>query len=247
MDWIMYLLLGIVAGFIAGLLGIGGGIVVVPGLIAVFKTQHLFTPEHRMHAASATSLAAMIFTAFSSACSYQRRNCLVWPIVKRVVPGLCLGLLLGAWLTSFLTNDFLQQLFALFLCCMAFSLVFDQQRALPSVSPSSYWVSVAGIFVGLLTTLFGVGGGVLLVPLFLALSLTMHQASGTSSLCGVVVATIGSVLLSRYVYWPAALTIGLGSVFCAPLGARLAFMLPIKVLKRCFAVILLFSAWNLVY
>jgi uncharacterized membrane protein YfcA len=245
MEWMGYLLLGAIAGLLAGLLGVGGGTVVVPGLLMIFHLTDYFPQEQHMHVAVATSLATMIMTSMSSAFAYSRRNLLVWPVFWRILPGLLVGLCFGFMLNHELNSHLTQSLFAGFLLLVAVQLMWDKPLILPAQLHPMAWLSLLGLCVGILTLLFGVGGGMLLVPLFLALSLSMHQAAGTSSLCGIFVASIGTALLFHSVYWPAACTLAISSVLSAPLGARLGIILSPRILKRCFSMILILSAWNL--
>ncbi|OYV56565.1 MAG: hypothetical protein B7X00_00185 [Legionella sp. 21-45-4] len=266
LDWMIYLLTGVFTGLFAGLLGVGGGVIAVPILILDFQYHHLFANDYIMHAAAATSLAAMILTSGSSALAYQRRGALMWPIFWRVFPGLVIGLALGVVVTKYLDNALLVDLFAIFLVIIALDLMlYPKGRIQSSRQPrklSFRTMFATSLVVGVLTMCFGIGGGVLLVPLFLFMGLSMHQASGTSSLCGVLVALTGTVLMTLlglwdesnqiypwgtvgYVYWPAAFCLAMTSVISAPLGTQLSFNLSTVTLKRLFALLLMISVWNL--
>lgn len=269
LDILIYLAIGVGAGLLSGLLGIGGGIIVVPALLMVFQHHTLFSYIDRMHIAVGTSLATMIVTALSSTLAYQRHKAIVWPVFWRMIPGLAIGMLLGSIVTKQLVPTVLIQLFSIFLVINAIHLLINAQLTANIAAAKSTRVSsvrhhsailIASLLVGVLSALFGIGGGILLVPLFLMLGLTMRQSSGTSSICGMVAAIIGTLLVSTtklnsehiypltsgYIYWPAAIPIAISSLCLAQLGARLSFRLPIPALKRLFAIILLLSAWNLV-
>lgn len=268
MDFIIFLAIGIAAGLLSGLLGIGGGIIVVPTLLMLFHHNQHFHDTDMMHIAVGTSLATMILTALSSTIAYQRHQAIIWPVFWRMLPGLCLGLVAGSTLTKQLVSTVLVNLFSAILTITAIQLIFSahqQAKTIPRPiischsSREQLLIFIGSLIVGILSSLFGIGGGILLVPLFLMLGLTMRQSSGTSSICGMITAIIGTLLLSRntlnsqylyphtigYIYWPAALTIAIGSVCMAPFGTSLAFKLPIPALKRLFSIILLLSAWNL--
>ncbi|PJD94091.1 MAG: hypothetical protein CK424_00610 [Legionella sp.] len=270
LDIIYYFILGIVSGLLSGLLGIGGGIVVVPALGAILHHHPLFQEAHLMHICVGTSLATMVITSFSSALAYQRRRALVWPIFWRMVPGLCVGLVGGKLLTTHLSNNMLSNLLAFFLILVAVHLFWSTRRASKKVEPqilastshriSAYHRWILGIFsvvIGVLSTLVGIGGGMLMVPLFLMINLSIREASGTSVLCSVVASGVGALLLSTtplqapipgmigYIYWPAALAIASTSCLFAPLGARLAFDLKPVILKRLFSMVLIVSAYHL--
>ena len=271
LEIIYFLLIGVCTGILSGLFGIGGGIITVPALIFVLQLHPVFQAADTMHIAACTSLATMAMTSVSSAHAYHRRNALVWPIFWRTVPGLCLGLLFGTALSHLFSNQALIDLFAVFLIAMGIHLLLDAKRHQSATTTSGFksdqqnfsvnqqWLLFGGSFiVGNLSALFGIGGGVLLVPMFLQLRCTMHQASGTSALCGIVSALVGVLLLSCLpqpvsqlphilgnIYWPAALFIGIASVICAPMGTRLAFYLKTPLLKQLFSGILFISAWCL--
>ncbi|NDH66969.1 MAG: sulfite exporter TauE/SafE family protein [Gammaproteobacteria bacterium] len=271
LEIIYFLLIGVCTGILSGLFGIGGAIITVPSLIFVLELQPVFQTADTMHIAACTSLATMAMTSASSAHAYHRRHALVWPIFWKIVPGLCFGLLFGTALSHLFSNQVLIDLFAIFLTAMGIHLLFDAKRPQsaattsgikseqPIFSVHQQWLLVGGSFiVGNLSALFGIGGGVLLVPLFLQMRCTIYQASGTSALCGIVSALIGVLLLSSLpqpvsqlphilgnTYWPAALFIGISSAICAPLGTRLAFYLKTPLLKQLFSGVLFISAWCL--
>ena len=266
-----YLLIGVCTGLLSGLLGIGGGIITVPALMLILEHLPLFQNANTMHIAASTSLVVMAMTSLSTANAYRRRKVLVWPLFWKVVPGLCLGLACGSTISHRLSNQLLTNLFAVFLIGIAIHLWFAK-RPKPSTpiipfnmdnhnfSLIQQALLIGGSFVvGNLSTMFGIGGGVLLVPLFLLMRCTMHEASGTSAICGIVSAVIGTFFLLQLpqplpilphtlgnIYWPAALFIGTASVVGAPFGTRLAFYLKTSLLKQLFSGLLLISAWSLI-
>ncbi len=270
LDIVAYIILGACSGLLSGLLGIGGGIIVVPALVVILQHNPLFKDAHLMHISVGTSLATMVMTSLSSALAYQRHHALVWPIFWRMLPGLCGGLVAGKLLTTHLSNDILAHILAVFLVLIAAYLFWNAQHSPRTTAPNvlSYsnapftvkhpWLLVAAsAMIGVLSTLVGVGGGVLMVPLFLMMNLSIREASGTSVLCGIVTALTGALLLSMtplqsplpgmigYIYWPAALGIASSSFIFAPLGTRLAYALNPIMLKRLFSILLILSAWNL--
>lgn len=264
MTLIIYLCIGILSGLLSGLLGVGGGIIVVPALAILLKHKPLFQTSDVMHIATGTSLAVMIATSCSSALAYQRHHAIIWPLFWRMAPGLALGIGIGFQVTQHLTHTALTRLFSIFLVIVAIHLFLSAQKNKPlstQARPPTYSVAyqalivIASLLVGVLSVLFGIGGGILMVPLFLMLHLSMREASGTSIVCGMITAMMGTLLLSLtksdhtylhtsgYIYWPAAFAIAASSVCFAPLGAQLAFKLPTPVLQRLFAVVLCISAW----
>lgn len=270
LEIVFFIIIGIGTGLLSGLLGVGGGIITVPALVLILQQDPLFQTANTMHIAASTSLVIMAMTATSSAYAYHRREAVILPIFWRMLPGLCLGLACGALLSHALSNNLLIQLFACFLIAVAIYLWLSAKQPLlvplnkypfsnHGFSIKQRWLLIVGSFVvGNLSTVFGIGGGILMVPLFLLLRCSMQEAAGTATLCGVVCALVGSILLfclpqpithlpytSGNVYWPAALCIGIVSVACAPYGTRLAFYLKTSLLKQLFSGILLISAWIL--
>ncbi|MDP3705274.1 MAG: sulfite exporter TauE/SafE family protein [Legionellaceae bacterium] len=281
MIFILYLVTGALAGTLSGLLGVGGGIIVVPMLILLFKCTHAFSNVLIMHVATGTSLAIMMFTTASSANAYYRRDLIVWPIFFRFLPGLCIGMIVGSTLTKQLSSNILIELFAIFLIIIAIYLLVSKSEpstrasnvtlhkkklsVLTAESPNLHkellFISIA-ISIGLLSTFFGIGGGLLMLPFFLFIGLSMHESSGTTSICGVPIAIIGTITLTLtgwgpvqgmdtpfgtvgYIYWPAAGMVSLTSVIFAPIGTRLAMWFQPKTLKRFLVGLLLFSSVNL--
>lgn len=269
MTFVIYLLTGVFAGTLSGLLGVGGGIIVVPTLIFCFQSVHLFTDALIMHVAVGTSLAIMIFTSLSSANAYYRRGFIVWPVFIRFLPGLCVGMIAGSMIAKQLSSHLLIMLFALFLIIIAVYLFFSKpEKITPKSIKHTYpllrelVIIVVAILIGLLSTIFGIGGGLLMVPFFLLIGLEMHEASGTSSICGVPISIIGTIVLTiagwdaiqnsplpagtiGYVYWPAATMVSLTSIIFAPIGARLSIRFRPITLKRILACLLIASSINL--
>lgn len=164
LEQILYLITGVTAGLLAGLLGVGGGIVVVPILNLLFVNQ--FSSTLTMHIAIGSSLAVMMFTALSSAYAYYRRGLIVWPLFYKFIPGLLLGMAVGAVITMRVSSHSLQIAFAIFMMIVAINMFFSKtvtaQRELPSFKSMTFFAFLTGICSGL----FGVGGGTLMVPFF---------------------------------------------------------------------------------
>jgi uncharacterized membrane protein YfcA len=252
--WLAYLALGALAGVLAGLLGVGGGLVLVASLIWLLPAQGI-PVEHATHVALATSLASIVLTGLSSARAHHRRGSVLWPSVRWLVPGLLLGGLVGAAFATTLSGDTLRWCVAGFCYLAAGQLAFGGPResAGRSDPPATPALSAAGVGIGAISAVVGIGGGSLTVPLLVWLGVAPVRAVGTSSACGVAIAlasaagyiglgppagTLPSGALG-YVYLPAALGIALASVLAAPWGARLAHRLSGTALKRVFALFLL--------
>jgi uncharacterized membrane protein YfcA len=248
-----YLLLGAIAGVLAGLLGVGGGLVIVASLVWLLPAQGV-PAEHAMHVALATSLASIVLTGLSSARAHHRRGSVLWPSVRWLVPGMLLGGVLGAFVATSLRGETLRWLVAGFCYFAAVQLAFGTPRAggERSTAPASPGLSLAGVGIGATSAVVGIGGGSLTVPLLVWLGVAPVRAVGTSSACGVAIALAsaagyiglgpptGSLPAGSvgYVYLPAAAGIAVASILVAPWGTRLAHRLSGGALKRVFALFL---------
>lgn len=247
----LYLLLGLVGGIMAGLMGIGGGIVIVPALYYLFSWQD-FSASSIMQLAVATSLATIVFTSFASARAHHRRGAVMWPAVAALVPGILAGAVAGGLLAMWLPSEGLRRIFGIFEILVALQIGFGARPAAHRGLPGRGGQMLAGGFIGTLSSLLGIGGGTLTVPFLLWCNVTIHKAVATAAACGLPIAMAGALTLMiagwhqpglpahslGYVYWPAALAIIATSFLAAPLGARLAHALPVTMLKRVFAVLL---------
>lgn len=256
----LYLGLGAVAGILAGLLGIGGGLVIVPLLVFAFSWQGL--PEaHLMHLALGTSLASIIFTSISSFLAHHRRGAVYWPVVRGVAPGVVLGTFAGSFVAAALSTTFLQVFFALFLYFVCWQML-SGRRPQPGRSlPGAAGLNAVGGGIGIFSSLVGIGGGTLSVPFMLWCNIGIHQAIGTSAAIGFPIAVAGTAgyLINGwqstalpawslgYLYLPALLGIVAASVLTAPLGVRLAHSLPVASLKKIFALLLLLVATRMLW
>lgn len=259
--WWWYPLLGAVAGLLAGLLGVGGGLVLVAALVWLLP-QHGVAPAQVMHAALATSLASIVLTGLSSARAHHARGSVLWPSVYRLLPGLLVGGALGGQLAGAISGEWLRLGVALFCLLAACQLIFGQPRPRAGGGvPQSPWLLLAGMVIGLVSALVGIGGGSMTVPLLILLGATPVRAIGSSAACGVAIALASAAsyafveppdasmpaLAVGYVVWPAALGIALASVLTAPLGTRLAHRLGGQALRRVFALLLLAVALRLLW
>jgi len=249
----MYCILGAGVGVLAGLLGIGGGVIVVPALVVMFAKQQ-FLAGHIQHMAVGTSLAIIVFTAFSSMKAHHERESVDWSIVRRMAPAIVVGTLVGSWLASQVSTRFLQWLFVVFLYFVAVQMLMNA-AVRPTITHAKHTVAMtlAGGLIGGLSSMVGIGGGSMIVPFLSWCNVAMRTAIGTSSAIGLFIAlagTTGSIIFGRgavdlprysigYVYLPALLGIAAFSMLTAPIGARLAHRFPTPMLKRGFALLLL--------
>ncbi|WP_374604684.1 sulfite exporter TauE/SafE family protein [Arenimonas sp.] len=252
LAWSLYLALGALAGVLAGLLGIGGGLVLVAALVWLLPTQGV-PAEHAVHAALATALASIVLTGLSSARAHHRRGSVLWPTVAWLVPGLLVGGWLGSGLAVQLDGDWLRLFIAGYCGLAAVQMAADWPRARAERPdpPRGPGYSLAGGGIGAVSALVGIGGGSMTVPLLVWRGVRPVRAVGTSSACGVAIAlasAAGYALQAApaglpagswgYVFLPAAAGIALASVLAAPLGTRLAHRLSGPALRRVFAVFL---------
>lgn len=246
--WLIYLIAGAVAGLVAGLFGLGGGIVVVPVLAVVFAWQGM--PEAQlMQMAVATSLMTICVTSLSSITAHARYGHVDWRLGSWLMPTLAAGSFIGAWLAMRLESEVLQFIFALFALLMAVRIWLPQRSlALPAlIKPVA--MSFFGLFAGVFSALVGIGGGTLTVPYLLLAGQPVKQAVGTAAACGlpIALAGVGGFLLlapvdgpnSGYIVWPAFFGIVCSSLIFAALGARLAKNLPSHWLQRLFSLALM--------
>lgn len=255
MELLIYAACGAVAGVLAGLFGVGGGLVIVPVLVSVFSWQAL-APDSLMQMALGTSLATIVATSASSTWSHHKRGAVRWGLFLRLAPGIVAGTWLGAWLADLSDSADLQLAFGLAECALGVYLWFKRPAADDAAQeqPSSVTVTaMAGLGIGSISALAGIGGGTLTVPYLVRKGLRMSRAVATSASCGMPIALSGCISYmvwgwgqsglpagaTGYVYWPAALGIMCMSAACAPMGAWLAHRLSDKVLKKSFAALLM--------
>jgi uncharacterized membrane protein YfcA len=244
-------LLGCCTGFLAGLLGIGGGMLMVPFLTILLDIKG-FPHEYGVKMAVATSLATICFTSLTSVWAHHKRGAVLWPVVLRLTPGILLGSMLGSQLAVALPAKILGVMFAIFITFSATQMFLDRKpkpgRALPGwIGTSSF-----GMLIGGLASLVGAGGAFVSVPFMTWCNVKIHNAVATSAALGFPIAaagTIGYVIAGwslpdmpagalGFLYVPALLTISAASVLTAPMGARAAHTLDRRKLQRVFAALL---------
>ena len=254
-------LLGLVTGFLAGMLGIGGGMIMVPFVTAILTARAVAAPL-AIKMAIATSMATIVFTSISSVRAHHKRKAVRWDIVKGLAPGIVLGAALASLgVFSVLKGSSLALLFALFVGFSATQMFLDKKPAPSQQLPGLGGLTGAGTLIGFLSGLVGAGGGFISVPFMVWCNVAIHNAVATSAALGFPIAlanvlgyVFGGVGLANlppyslgYVWVPALLVIASCSVLTAPLGARSAHQLPVKKLKRAFALILYLLAAYMLY
>jgi uncharacterized membrane protein YfcA len=254
------LVLGAATGFAAGLLGIGGGMLMVPFITMILAAKN-FPQEHIVHMAIATSLATIMFTSISSVRAHHKRGAVMWRIAKLLAPGILIGSWIGPWIGSKMNSSMLAGFFALFVAFSATQMLLEKKPSASRDLPGAPGMFGAGGVIGLLAGLVGAGGGFVSVPFMTWCNVRIHNAVATSAALGFPIALAGT--LSNiyygmsvpdlpagslgYIYLPALLVISLASVTTAPLGAKTAHSLPVQSLKKVFAFMLYALAAYMLY
>ncbi|PLA74612.1 hypothetical protein CYQ88_04690 [Hydrogenovibrio sp. SC-1] len=254
LEFGLYLVTGMIAGFFAGLFGIGGGLIIVPVLTTVFVL--FLDGEHLVHLAIGTSMATILITSLASVKTHQKASAVRWDLFKTLTPGVVIGGLLGSLIAHLISANFLAKLFAIIEMAIAFKLLLNMQ---PSPQRTlSGWIgqSSAGTVIGCLSTLVGIGGGTLTTPYLIWHNVSIRHAIATSSAVSLPIASAGTLgfmisgwqvtqlpnYTTGYLYWPAFIGITLASFFTAPMGARLTHQLPANTLRKAFAILLFILA-----
>jgi uncharacterized membrane protein YfcA len=249
--WLAYLGIGLVVGFFAGLLGIGGGAVVVPILVLVFTAQGL-PAEHVMHIALGTAMATIMFTSISSMRAHHAHGAVDWSIARAIAPGILVGSFCAALLAGLISKRPLAVMFTALVFYAATQILFDLRPKDARELPGRRGMFAAGAGIGAVSSLLAAGGAFLCVPFFVWCSVPLRRAIGTAAAVGLPIAIAGSLgfvvqglrvegLPSPslgYVYLPALVLVAATSMLAAPLGARVAHRLPVKRLRMVFALLL---------
>lgn len=261
MEWYVgYFALGSITGILAGLFGVGGGLILVPVLLMSFDAQQ-FGIGQTMHLALGTSMATIIFTSLASMRKHHHHGAVNWQVVRRITPGILLGTALGALLASSIPAKGLGIFFALFVYFTAAHILLGKNPHPSRQLPGAAGMTVAGILTGTISSLVSIGGGAIVVPFLIWCNVSIRHAIGTASAIGFPIAiggTLGYILTGQhatglpapslgYVYLPAMFWIALASVLTAPLGARAAHRMKVELLRKLFAVLLIALATRLLW
>jgi len=258
--WIVYLLMGLFVGFFAGLLGIGGGLILVSLMVYLFTLQG-FPVDRLLHLALGTSMASIIFTSIASLRAHHKHGAVRWDILRAAVPGLIAGTLIGTLVADQFKSKYLAIFFVVFVYYSALRMFANAKPKLTRQLPGKAGMSATALIVGLVSSLVGVGGGVMTIPLMSLCNVPMRQAIGTSAALGLPIAVAGSAgfiltgldkdhlpaMSLGYVYLPALIGIVVGTFVTVPLGARMTQRMPVTTLRRIFAVILFILATRMLW
>lgn len=262
MELIIYLLIGAIAGFAAGLFGVGGGLIIVPILYIVF-TQLNYDPNVIMHMAVGTSLATIIVTSISSVMAHHKRGAVLWSVFRHLTPGLVLGSFIGAGIADLMSGQHLQLVIGAFAIFMAYRMFKGANHQVDSTKtlPSTSMQMIAGGGIGIASAIFGIGGGSLTVPYLNHYGVVMQKAVATSAACGVPIAIAGALGFMwfgakahitipntiGYIHVYAFIGISLMSFITAKLGAKVAHALSAAKLKQYFAGLLIVVGLYFIY
>jgi uncharacterized membrane protein YfcA len=249
--WAAYLAIGLAVGFLAGLLGIGGGMVMVPMLVFVFTAKG-FPPEHMMHLALATSMATIVFTSISSVRAHHGHDAVDWRVARAMAPGIVAGALAATLAAGFVPTRPLAIFFTGFMFYAATQMFFEVKPKPSRQLPGSVGLFGVGAAIGGLSSVLAAGGAFLSIPFLARCNVPLKRAIGTAAANGFPIAaagTVGYVMNGLrvdglpagslgFVHLPALAIIVAASMPVAPLGARLAHRLPVKRLRIVFALML---------
>ncbi len=258
--WLAYLALGAFAGFMAGLLGIGGGAIMVPVLAMIFSASGI-SPEHVLHLALGTSMATIIFTAWSSLRTHHAHGAVIWDVVRAFSPGIVAGTLLGTLVAAHVSTRSLAIFFAVFITLVALQMGFNLKPKASRELPGTAGLVGVGAGIGMVSALAAIGGGSMTVPYLSWCNVPVRRAIGTSAAVGLPIAISGTLgylwngwgrtglpaLSLGYVFLPPFVLLVAMSMLTAPFGARLAHRLPVPTLKRVFAVVLVLLAAKMLW
>jgi uncharacterized membrane protein YfcA len=259
--WLAYVGLGAFTGFFAGLLGIGGGLVMVPTLTMMFAEQAGFPPGEVLRMALGTSMATILFTSLSSLRAHHKHHAVLWKVFVQITPGILLGTLLSTLVASKVPAGPLALFFTVFVCFVALQMVLNLKPKPSRELPGPAGVFAVGTGIGALSALVAIGGGALTVPFLTWCNVRVQKAIGTSAALGFPIAaggTLGYIFNGweqaglpdgslGFVHLPALAWMVPPSMLVAPFGARLTHTLPMATLKRIFACLLIALAMKMVW
>jgi uncharacterized membrane protein YfcA len=257
--FIAYIVLGLISGIISGLLGIGGGIITTPCLFFLFSALG-YPSADLMRLTIGTSLAAMVFNTLSATWAHHQKANVDWELVKKVSPGLMTGSILGAFLASHLSSEFLKIFFGIVVCLLSVSFFKEPSHRFCFKLPIPRFIFLSiSILIGTLANILGIGGGSLTVPFLFSLHLNARQVVGTSAATTALVATLGAVTYMilgwdknifpeniGYINLPAFLIISLTTFFSVPIGVHFSYQIDQIKIRKIFAAMLLVSGTSLI-
>ncbi len=260
MTYLIYLLLGVFAGTLSGLFGIGGGLVIVPTLLFCFKFLG-FSAENAIHMAIGTSLSIIVITASNSIYSHNKRGSIDWKVVKRILIPLIIGTYAGGLVSSKLSANFLEIVFSVYVVLVSIKMFLDVKVDKAQKETSTLLYSIVGSIIGFKSAILGIGGGTISIPFLSWRGFPMKKAVGVSAALGLPISIVGttSYIISGlkvsglpeqslgYIYLPAFFGVILTSSFSAHFGAKLSHKLPQDKMKKGFAIFLSIVAVKMIF
>lgn len=260
---IICLIAGGLGAILQGMVGIGTGIIIIP--LLTFLLPNYGVPQNEaIHIALATSMAAIVINSISALITHHKRGNVQWGLFKKIILFSIIGSCIGALTASITSGRFLESIFGIFMLVTAIYMlarksVTDSIDTIPNLSLPT--IATGGFSIGFVASIIGTGGGILMVPFLHALKIKMRYAVGTSTLIGLPVAIIGALtyiisgwlqlppsnITIGYLHWPAFLAFSLAGIICAPFGAKLATILPTKILQRCFAGLMIIIGLKMIF
>ncbi len=252
-EILFFLIIGLLAGALGALFGIGGGFVFIPAQLFIYSHLRVL-PELQIKYAIATSLAAVVFNSTASSYVYYRKKLVCLPVIKKIIPGIILGAALGAIIANIFPSRYLVIFFGCFEC--VFGVYFISSRKIPDQpSPKLFnplIVNVIAFLISVLSVILGIGGGIFIIPLLTFLHLPLKQAIGSSSLATLIISLVGSLAMTfsalgdslsvdaiGYIYLPALIPLSIGAALGSPVGAKLTQIIPSHTLKKVFGIFLI--------
>ncbi|MCP4178382.1 MAG: sulfite exporter TauE/SafE family protein [bacterium] len=251
---------GIFTGIMSGLIGIGGGLIIIPALTVILKIFHI--PDNAiMHVAVGTSLCVMICTSFSNVISHSRHKNIVWPIFKTALPGIIIGTILGAIFSKFISGNILSIIFGIFLIVVSIKTYFGFKPKLNKQRTTKRkWFKIVGGLIGFKSGILGVGGGALSVPFLFFCGLDARKVVGTTASFTLPIAVLGTALSlitlnnnvhipysTGYIFWPGFIVLSICTVVFVHVGARLVTILPSELIRKIFAFVLLILSLKMLF
>ena len=250
--WWAYLAIGLSVGVLAGLFGIGGGMIMVPMLVFVFTAKG-FPAEHMMHLSLATSMATIVFTSLSSVGAHHRHGAVDWRVARAMAPGIVAGALAATLVAGFVPTRPLAVFFAVFMLYASLQMFFEVKPKPSRQLPGATGLFGVGAGIGALSSVLAAGGAFLSIPFLVRCNVPLKRAIGTAAANGFPIAAAGTIGYIHnglrveglpdgslgFVYLPALAIVVAASMPLAPLGAKLAHRLPVKRLRIVLALMLL--------
>lgn len=249
------LILGSCTGFLAGLLGIGGGMILTPFITLILSLDTSIPQTHIVHIAIATSMASILFTSMSSVRAHAQHQAVLWPVLSMLIPGIILGSMIGAQVAGSLSTFWVTLIFTIFVGYSASKMLLPKKSTTQRTLPNRPGLMLVGSGIGFISSIVGAGGGFIAVPFLSSCQVPLQKAIGTSAAIGFPIALFGTIgyvysglqqralpswpIMLGYVHLPALACIAGMSMLFAPVGASIAHRINTKPLKRIFAFILL--------